>query len=220
MLPDAKATLLIVDDEVSTRTSLSSIFLQLGYSVRSAEDGFSALFEIRREIPYIILSDLNMPGMSGFELLSIVRRRFPAIQVIAMSGAFSGDGVPAEVAADAFYEKGTSLGSLLQIVEDMTKPDQRRSLQPTRARAPICIPPNGHNPSGERYVVITCPECLRSFPQVLDGAICSIRETTCVYCSSLIDYAIVQAAEPRPQPAYQPKPCSEDQAILIATDLQ
>jgi CheY-like chemotaxis protein len=89
---NAKRKLLIVDDEVSLRSSLSQIFTTFGYSVRSAEDGFSALAAMRNEIPDILLSDLNMPGMSGFELLSVVRRRFPAIQVIAMSGAFFGRG--------------------------------------------------------------------------------------------------------------------------------
>ena len=69
----------------------------------------------------IILSDLNMPRMSGFEFLSLVRRRFPAIRysirVIAMSGAFSGDDIPPGIAADAFYEKGPNLSPLLQIVK-------------------------------------------------------------------------------------------------------
>ncbi len=55
--------------------------------------------------------------MSGFELLSVVRRRFPAIQVIAMSGAYSCDGVPPGVAADAFYQKGTHPGLLFRIVK-------------------------------------------------------------------------------------------------------
>jgi len=82
------------------------------------------LFEIRQEIPDVILSDLNIPGMSGFEFLSVVRRRFPGIHLIAMSGAFSGDGVQPGVAADAFYEKATSLGSLLQIVEAVTHPER------------------------------------------------------------------------------------------------
>jgi CheY-like chemotaxis protein len=123
-MPYAQAKLLIVDDDPSLRMSLSHIFTELGYSVRIAEDGFSALFEIRQEIPDIILSDLNMPGMSGFEFLSVVRRRFPGIHLIAMSGAFSGDGVQPGVAADAFYEKATSLGSLLQIVEAVTHPER------------------------------------------------------------------------------------------------
>ena len=82
-MPPEKAKLLIVDDDPQMRTLLSVILAESGYRVRSAEDGFSALAEIRKEIPDIILSDLNMPGMSGFELLSVVRRRFPAIRVVA-----------------------------------------------------------------------------------------------------------------------------------------
>ena len=108
-MPHAKIKLLIVDDEPSTRMSLSHIFTELGHGVRSAKDGFSALFEIRQEIPDVILSDLNMPGMSGFEFLSIVRRRFPGIHVIAMSGAFSGDGVQPGVAADFSRKKQLAL---------------------------------------------------------------------------------------------------------------
>ncbi len=76
-MPNAKVKLLIVDDDVSLLMLLSQIFTKSGYSVQPAEDGFSALAVIRNEIPDIILSDLNMPGMSGFEFLSVVRRRFP-----------------------------------------------------------------------------------------------------------------------------------------------
>ena len=88
MMPMEKVKLLIVDDDPSIRMSLSQILIASGNSVRSAVDGFSALIEIRQEAPEILLSDLNMPGMSGFELLSVVRQRFPAIQVIAMSARF------------------------------------------------------------------------------------------------------------------------------------
>ena len=93
-MPDLKNSILIVEDEESVRTSLAMVLSALGHRVRSASDGLTALIEMRQEIPDILLSDLNMPGMSGFELLSVVRRRFPAVRVIAMSGAFSGDQVP------------------------------------------------------------------------------------------------------------------------------
>ena len=69
---------------------MSLVLAQIGYLVRSAGDGFSALVELQKELPNILVSDLNMPGMNGFELLSVVRRRFPSVQTIAMSGAFSG----------------------------------------------------------------------------------------------------------------------------------
>jgi DNA-binding NarL/FixJ family response regulator len=47
-----------------------------------------------------------MPEMSGFEFLSVVRRRFPRISVIASSGAYGSRAVPMGVLADAFYAKG------------------------------------------------------------------------------------------------------------------
>jgi DNA-binding NtrC family response regulator len=126
---DTKARLLIVDDEPSIRTSLSQILAEIGYRVRCAEDGFSALLELRQEIPEILLTDLNMPGMCGFELLAEVRKSYPAIHTIAMSGAFCGDEVPSGVAADAFYQKGSSVGSLLRIMEALSSAERTASKQ-------------------------------------------------------------------------------------------
>jgi CheY-like chemotaxis protein len=220
-MPNANVKLLIVDDEPSTRTSLSFIFAELGHSVRSAEDGFSALVKIRQEIPGILLSDLNMPSMSGFELLSVVRRRFPAIRVIAMSGAFSGDCVPLGVAADAFYEKGTNPGSLLRIVDAMTNREKPASLEHLRTLAPVWIPRNGHSSSGEAYVIVTCPECLRTFPGGPDAAPLSpIHETNCVHCASLIHYAIVQSTEPASVQECQRKPVAGMSASFLSVQFQ
>jgi CheY-like chemotaxis protein len=114
-MPNLKAKLLIVDDELPTRTLLSQIFLQMGHPVRVAEDGFAALEEIRAERSDILVSDLNMPHMSGFELLSVIRRKRPEIYVIATSGAFSGNEVPHGIAADAFHEKATGWANCLKL---------------------------------------------------------------------------------------------------------
>jgi CheY-like chemotaxis protein len=45
-----------------------------GYDVSTAEHGFDALLQLRRVTPSVIVSDLNMPQMSGSEFLSVVRR--------------------------------------------------------------------------------------------------------------------------------------------------
>src|SRR5580704_7590745 len=121
---DIKVSILIAEDEESVRTSLAEVFTYLGYRTRSVSDGLAALIEIRREVPDILLSDLNMPAMSGFELLSVIRRRFPAIYVIAMSGMFTENPFPSGVTADAYYQKGGGIADLVRIVE--TRPVQSR----------------------------------------------------------------------------------------------
>ena len=121
MLPHLAKKVLVVDDKECIRTSTSLILEEMGYFVRSAEDGLSALAEIRQDSPDILLTDLNMPGMSGFELLTEVRSLFPAIKVIAMSGAFCGSEIPPGVLADAFYQKGGSVSTLLKILRALPR---------------------------------------------------------------------------------------------------
>jgi CheY-like chemotaxis protein len=200
-MPDTSAKLLIVDDEPLIQMSMSRVLTEIGYRVRSASDGFSALHEIRKEIPDILVSDLNMPNMSGFELLSVVRRRIPAIKVIAMSGAFSGDEVPSGVAADAFYQKGSSIVALLRIME--TLPELERHARPSSSlEAPVWIHRDSKDLSSDAYVTISCPECLRTFPQAI-GAGYLKRKTECIYCRSSIYYAIVQPEDQMPLQAFQ-----------------
>jgi CheY-like chemotaxis protein len=114
---------MVVDDDESIRDSLALILQASGYETVTANNGFDALLQLKRRLPAIVLSDLNMPQMSGFELLSVVRRRFPQISVIAMSGAYhSGEAVPGGVIADAFYPKGPGTPKmLLRIVADLVQ---------------------------------------------------------------------------------------------------
>ncbi len=118
-------TVLVVDDHESIRTTTSLVLEEFGYTVRVVEDGCSALDEINQEVPDILLSDLNMPGMSGRELLSKVRRLYPGIQVVATSGAFGGNHVPEGVLADAFYPKGGGVSRLLQTLRTLSRLNHR-----------------------------------------------------------------------------------------------
>jgi DNA-binding response OmpR family regulator len=124
---DAGAKLLIVDNDVSIRRSLSLIFMELGYCVRYGEDGISALSAIRMEIPDVLLADLSTIRRPGLDFLALVRRWYPSIRVIAMGGASSGNHVPTAVAADAFYQKGVGPDSLIAAVGAMTKPTRLTS---------------------------------------------------------------------------------------------
>jgi CheY-like chemotaxis protein len=189
-----KKNILIVEDDIQLRLLLSVILTQAGYKVRSAEDGFAALAEMRADVPDILLSDLFMSGMSGFELLSVVRRRFPSILVIAMSSAYAGSAVPTAIAADAFYEKATKVTALLQMVAATPQFDGLYSIYRPGSPAPVWI----DVASGEAHIVMTCPECLRTFTHAEAKVGGLIHQAGCAHCHNLMQYAIVQPASPAP----------------------
>lgn len=180
--------IVVVDDNEVLLSLLSAILKECGYLVRTSLDGLGALAEIRRRTPDILLSDLNMPCMSGFELLSIVRRRYPKIKVVAMSAAYSGQSVPHDVAADAFYEKGAnSIARLLQIVAAMKDEPALRSL---RVSTPLWIPRPSIDPAAESSPLFACPECLRASPYSIDEAD-HVHHRNCPYCRYRVQLAMV-----------------------------
>lgn len=210
-MPETPSRILLVDDESSIRMSMALVLTEFGYKVRSAAEGFSALREIREEMPDILLTDLNMPGMSGFELLSVVWRRFPSIQKIAMSGAFSGNDVPSGVAADAFYQKGSGTEALLQTLSAL--PQHTRSAPlPCRASALLRIDRSGHGTSPDECVTIICPECLRAFSHAIAGMNGFMRETDCVHCGYSIQYTIVEPTGQARLQAPRRKDCAVNRA--------
>src|ERR1019366_2376455 len=95
---------LLVDDESLIRKLISGNLVAAGYVVQTAADGLDALGKLRAGLPDLIISDLNMPRMSGLELLAVVRKRFPQIPVLVITGE-APDRLPTEIAPDAFYHK-------------------------------------------------------------------------------------------------------------------
>ena len=194
-MPNTKRSVLIVEDDRAIRTSLSCVLEEIGYRVRTAEEGFAALVEIRSEVPEILISDLNMPGMSGFELLSVVRRNFPNVRTIAMSGAFGGDEVPSGVAADAFYQKGSSVGCLLRIMESLPLHERKREGK-WRERSSGWIVSDGRAATGETRITVSCPECLRTFSHALNQSVSDAWEGVCTHCQSMIHLGKIPSSEP------------------------
>jgi CheY-like chemotaxis protein len=184
--------ILVVDDETIVRECLALVLKSGGYEVNTAKHGFDALLQLRRAVPSVLISDLNMPQMSGFELLSVVRRRFPEIAVIAISGAFaSGDHIPGGVIADAFFTKGHPPREILQTVAELIRTLPERGQSHHRESAPVWIPRNGKDSKGVPFIVLTCTECLRSFPlSVLQEDVQEIQETPCLFCANPVRYVI------------------------------
>jgi CheY-like chemotaxis protein len=181
--------LLVADDNPVLVSVLSEIFRDCGHSVRSASDGFSALAEIRKRIPDILVSDLCMPGMSGYELLSVVRRRFPSIRVIAMSGAYPGGITPEGIAADAFYAKGaSSVAQLIQTVSAVWDPQG----QPPRPAAPIWISEVNADVDGVSALFVSCPECLRPFFHTQHNLDQLPGWSNCPHCMTMVELALVR----------------------------
>jgi response regulator RpfG family c-di-GMP phosphodiesterase len=78
--------ILVVEDEAVVRDLLSEILLQQGHEVTTARDGSEALEILRRAHFDIVLSDLQMPGLNGLDLISSIKAGQPTLPVIVVSG--------------------------------------------------------------------------------------------------------------------------------------
>lgn len=78
--------ILIIDDEPAVRMTIRQILEHAGYQVAAAENGAVGLAVIRAGGVDLVITDVLMPEMEGLETVMAVRREFPAIKLIAMSG--------------------------------------------------------------------------------------------------------------------------------------
>jgi len=81
------ARVLVVDDDTLMREVLKALLRDEGFEVAGeARDGQSALAMIDRAQPEIVCLDVNMPGMSGIDVLKNIRSRYPDIRVVMVTG--------------------------------------------------------------------------------------------------------------------------------------
>lgn len=86
--------ILVADDKASSRELVRTILENIGYEVREAEDGIKALEAVLNSPPNLVLLDLQMPGLTGHEVLARIRadERFANLPVVALTAsAMSGD---------------------------------------------------------------------------------------------------------------------------------
>ena len=81
----AQERILIVDDEEDIRVLLSRILKPHGFQVKTASDPASALETIEDFQPQLLITDINMPGMTGVELARVVRKLSPHTAIIVIT---------------------------------------------------------------------------------------------------------------------------------------
>ena len=190
--------ILVVDDESLIRDTARMILEREGYEVLTAADGLEGIHSLAKSLPDLIISDLNMPRMTGFEFLAVVRLRFPHIATIAMSGGYSSGEMPVGILADAFLQKGNyTIKELSHEVGKLLAASPLRSEGKKGDIAPLFVP---RDKAG--YLIITCPKCLR--PNRLEAMSLNggLHETTCQSCGMPVRFEINHEIEPLTERKY------------------
>jgi CheY-like chemotaxis protein len=118
--PTDPRTVLVVDDEAAVRDSLSELLSGVGYRVIVAENARTALVQVDREDPDLVLTDIYMEMGDGYELISALRQRHAALPVVAMSaGRYGYDTLQAalHLGANAVIDKPFPGAGLVETID-------------------------------------------------------------------------------------------------------
>jgi len=112
------ASILVVDDDESIRELLSLHLSAAGYRVEVAADAIAAGYSVLRSAPDLILTDISMPHMTGFEFVAALRadKSVPQIPVIFLTSIEDGDLRGKELGAVGYITKPVRADRLLQLV--------------------------------------------------------------------------------------------------------
>jgi CheY-like chemotaxis protein len=116
---------LIVEDDGETRAVMESVLRRSGYEVRSACEGGEALQKLSQQPADVVVTDMYMPGMDGFETIRNVRKDHPGTKVVAMTAWMTrGDSHPLVHAfgADRVLTKPFQFMALLTAIREVTAP--------------------------------------------------------------------------------------------------
>lgn len=122
--------ILVVEDNADSRDLLSKLLAMSGYEVLSAPDGESGYAAALKQVPDLIITDINMPRMDGLELLRKVRvERLLAGTAVLVVTAFGGEAarVAMEAGADAATAKPFDFDGFIDTVNTLIFTRQKAS---------------------------------------------------------------------------------------------
>jgi CheY-like chemotaxis protein len=191
MREDSSNSVLLVDDDPDIREILSMQLEEAGFEAQQAEDGIDGLVKLRDKLPDVIISDLQMPRMSGFEFISVVRQRFPFMPVIVLSGSIP-DEVPAGTKPDVWFEKSElNFSELLRALHDLVR------TTPDRVDLPqVVTVASRTGPGLDGYYVLTCTDCLRTFRTMNAAKNKTVGKTAiCTHCGAPVSFLIESSVQ-------------------------
>lgn len=114
------ACILVVDDDPSTLLAVQEALKRGGYKTDGAPDGHTALQQVRIQRPDLIICDIEMPGMTGFEFQEILAadpefRSIPLVFLTGNTDAIEGK-LGRKMTGDEFIEKPFSFSKLLAVI--------------------------------------------------------------------------------------------------------
>lgn len=128
----AKTRILVVDDELSIIKFLRANLETKGYEVLTAMDGAEALQTIERELPDLVILDIMMPRIDGFEVCHRLREWSPIPIIMLSARADEMDKVKClEIGADDYITKPFSAGELIARVGAVLRRAEKTSAMPT-----------------------------------------------------------------------------------------
>jgi CheY-like chemotaxis protein len=121
-LPESSATVLLVDDDNDLRCILAGALATLGYEVREATDGLSALQILETFKPDVVVVDFAMPGLNGADVVKKAREKWPDLPIVLASGFAETAAIERAIGRDArLLRKPFRIDELLEAVAKATE---------------------------------------------------------------------------------------------------
>jgi len=116
-----EASVVIADDDPAIRKLLSDILRTAGYHVLEAANGKQAADHIRREHVDLLVTDLIMPDQEGIETIQEVRKQFPSLRIMAMSGGIGEHflNIARKLGADHIIRKPFEIGTIREAIRGL-----------------------------------------------------------------------------------------------------
>jgi len=191
-VPDpSKHRLMVVEDDSTSRQSITAFLHANGYEVTSATDGYDALWQLKNGMVDVMISDLEMPGLSGAEFLSVIRQQYPKMLLIAMTVKAEGQSEPPTAMADAFYPKGQQHPKkLLSTIAELLRDSAVRRTGLEVESSEISATGYRSNGVGIPPALLTCPECLKSLSNAAPkkSLLRESQEVPCIVCGNTLGY--------------------------------